>query len=337
MIIVKEIQNQKTWNDFYNKYGQETFLQSWEWGFLQESIGNLPLRLGIYENNSLKAIMQVLKVRAQRGNFLFVPHGPLTSTKSIYLKQILKYLVPIAKNEGYLHLRIAPILENIGQNKAIFGKAGFRKAATHMHAENVWILELSKSEEELLQAMRKTTRYLIKKAIKEEVVIDKITDISALNKFWKVYEKTVERENFTPFSKEFIKKEFEAFNSTGNAVFLLGREKNSQKILAAALIIFNEKTGFYHQGASLHSKVPVAYLLQWEAILEAKKRGCLYYNFWGIAPDESAKHPWHGLTLFKKGFNGFQKDYLSTQDFVFSRLYYATYVYEKIVKWRRSL
>ena len=206
-----------------------------------------------------------------------------------------------------------------------------------MHAENVWILEISKSEEELLQSMRKTTRYLIRKAIKEEVVIEKIEDISALNKFWKVYEKTVERENFTPFSKEFIKKEFEAFNKTKNAVFLLGREKNSQKILAAALVLFNEKTGFYHQGASLHSKVPVAYLLQWEAILEAKRRGCRYYNFWGIAPEENPKHPWHGLTLFKKGFNGFQKDYLATQDFVFSPLYYATYIYERVVKWKRSL
>ncbi len=337
MITVKEIQNQKTWDNFYNQYGEETFLQSWEWGFLQESIGNIPLRLGVYDDKSLKAIVQVLKVKAQRGNFLFVPHGPLTKTSSIYLKQILKYLHLIAKKEGYLHLRVAPILEKTSQNKSIFSKAGFKKAATHMHAENVWILDLAKSEEELLQSMRKTTRYLIRKAIKEEVVIEKISDISALNKFWKVYEKTVERENFTPFSKEFIKKEFEAFNSTGNAIFLLGREKDSNKILAAALIIFNKKTGFYHQGASLHSKVPVAYLLQWEAILEAKKRGCLYYNFWGIAPDENPKHPWYGLTLFKKGFNGFQKDYLDTQDYIFSPLYYATYIYERLVKWKRNL
>lgn len=334
---ISEIKNKKTWNSFYNTYGEQTFLQSWEWGILQENLGHDVLRLGIYSNKKLKAIALVLKVKAARGNFLFVPHGPLSSTSSIYLKEILKYLLKTAKEGNFRHLRVAPILVDNPKDKTIFAKAGFRKSPTHMHAENVWVLDISKPEEQLLADMRKTTRYLIRKAIKDEIVIERVTDLSALDKFWKVYQKTVERENFTPFSKDFIKKEFEAFNSDSNAIFLLGREKNSKQILAAALVIFNKQTGFYHQGASLHSKVPVAYLMQWEAILEAKKRGCKYYNFWGIAPNESEKHPWHGLSLFKKGFNGFQIDYLPTQDYVFSPVYYLTFAYERIVKWKRNL
>jgi lipid II:glycine glycyltransferase (peptidoglycan interpeptide bridge formation enzyme) len=206
-----------------------------------------------------------------------------------------------------------------------------------MHAENIWALDISKDEEVLLSEMRKTTRYLIKKAIKEEVLIERVADLSALNKFWKVYDKTVQRENFTPFSKDFIKKEFESFNESSNAMFFLGHLKNSKQILAASLVLFNKNRAFYHQGASLHSRVPVAYLMQWEAILEAKKRGCRTYDFWGIAPTEDEKHPWHGLTLFKKGFNGFGVDYLPTQDFIFSKRYYATNLYEKVIKWKRAL
>lgn len=336
-MIIEEIVDKKIWDDFFNKYGSQTFLQSWDWGSLQQNLGHEILRLGVYEKKNLKAISLVLKVKAQRGNFIFIPHGPISSSKSIYLKQLLSYLSDIAKKESYMHIRVAPILEDNFQNLDIFIKSGFRKASTHMHAENVWVLDISKSEDELLANMRKTTRYLIKKAQKEGVEIEKSTDIAAVNKFWKVYQKTVERENFSPFSKEFIKQEFESFNKNGNAIFLLGRAKGSSEVLAAALILFNKNEAFYHQGASLHSKIPVAYLLHFEAIKEAKNRGCKVYNFWGIAPIEDPKHPWYGLSLFKKGFNGFQIDYLPTQDFVISKLYYLTFIYEKIIKWKRSL
>src|SRR5689334_2817213 len=100
---IKEIQNKKIWDDFYNKYSDQTFLQSWEWGELQSSLGNIALRLGIYKDSKLAAIVQVLKVKAARGNFLFIPHGPISSTDKIYLPQILKYLSRIAKGD-FRHL-----------------------------------------------------------------------------------------------------------------------------------------------------------------------------------------------------------------------------------------
>ena len=105
------------------------------------------------------------------------------------------------------------------------------------------------------------------------------------------------------------------------------------------MIIFHSKRGFYHQGASLPSKAPVSYLLQWEAIKEAKRRGCERYNFWGIVPDtkENANHPWKGLSLFKKGFGGYEKDYLKTKDYPLSFRYWLVYVFEKIRKRKRHL
>jgi lipid II:glycine glycyltransferase (peptidoglycan interpeptide bridge formation enzyme) len=37
----------------------------------------------------------------------------------------------------------------------------------------------------------------------------------------------------------------------------------------------------------------------------------------GNRPDteENANHPWKGLSLFKKGFGGHEKDYLRTKDY----------------------
>jgi lipid II:glycine glycyltransferase (peptidoglycan interpeptide bridge formation enzyme) len=235
-----------------------------------------------------------------------------------------------------------------------------------MHAENVWVLPLDKSENELLNQMRKTTRYLIRKASRDGVIIEKRTDKKAVDDFYKIYEETARREQFVPFSKDYIKNEFEVFNKTGNGLFLFGyladstgvevtglptarrnfraltggkprQASSSKKYLVSALILFTKSSAFYHQGASIHTKYPVPYLMQWEAIKESKKRGCQLYNFWGIAPNEDKNHPWSGLTMFKKGFGGSQTNYLPTHDLIISPKYYLTFCYEKLLRWKRRV
>ena len=48
--------------------------------------------------------------------------------------------------------------------------------------------------------------------------------------------------------------------------------------------------------------ISCSYLLQWEIIKDAKKRGCDTYNFWGISSPDNNLHPWYGTYLFKKKF-----------------------------------
>jgi len=198
--------------------------------------------------------------------------------------------------------------------------------------------------------------------------VEKRLDDQAVDDFYQIYEETARREKFVPFSKEYIKKEFAAFKKTGNALFLFTNiNKNSQcdthfeatwevrskaststgaekcgveKIpIASALIIFTKSTAFYHQGASIHTKVPASYLLQWEAIKEAKKRGCAYYNFWGIYDKENRRTPksWQGLTLFKTGFGGEKIAYLPTQDLIINPFsYLKSFLWEKYLFIKRN-
>lgn len=349
---ILEINNKSIWQKFFDENGSPSFLQSWEWGELQKKLGYEIIRMGIYNNDSLKAIAQIVKIKSKRGNFLFIPHGPIIKVKSpacrqarqkskvkTCLKYLQNYLTNTVKKENYSFIRIAPILEDTEQSQKIFQELGFRKSPIYMHAERVWVLDLNKPEEQLLIAMRKTTRYLIKKANHDGVVIEKRTDSKAVGDFYKIYVETAKRENFIPFSKKYIKEEFETFNKTGNALFLFGRISETGVDpfhLCSALVIFTKSTAFYHQGASIHTKIPVTYALQWEAIKEAKKRGCQFYNFWGVFQEGRTPKSWTGLTLFKQGFGGNQIDYLPTQDFIISPKYYLTFVYEKILKWRRG-
>jgi len=146
----------------------------------------------------------------------------------------------------------------------------------------------------------------------------------------------VKKHNFTPFSLTYIKNQVKIF-SQNNSVRVFTARHNGQP-LASSIIMFYGDSAFYHHGASIQSKIPAAYLLQWEAILEAKRRGHKFYNFWGIIKEDvSLSHPWQGITLFKKGFGGFQSDYLHAQDMPLSWKYWINWTIETIRKKVRHL
>lgn len=350
---VKEIKNKRIWEDFLEGVEEKTFLQSFNWGEFNEMMGDKIFRLGIYRGEELIATSLVIKVKAKRGVFLFVPHAPSIAsaeeggpiTKCNVLKSLLEELKKIAKEERAAFIRIAPLWEKNRENTEIFKGLGFKEAPIHIHPELTWELDLTMSEEEILKRMRKTTRYLIRKAQKEsDIKIIKSNNIEDIEKFNELYKATKERQHFTPFSLTYLRNEVLAFAKDEEISVFLGKYKD--EIVSSGVFIFWKGIGFYHHGASSlkHPKVPVSYRLLWEAIKTAKERGCQKFNFWGIAPISEGfkspsfkKHPWAGLTLFKMGFGGRSREYLKTQDFILSNKYWISYFIDKIRKIKRNL
>jgi len=344
---IKEINNKEVWEGFLLQCPEKTFLDSWNWGEFQKKMEEKIWRLGIYNDQELIGLALIIKIKAKRGTFIFAPHSPAVAPlsgaggpniKSKILEILINKLKEIAKQEKASFIRVAPIWEKSEENIRIFKKLGFREAPIHIHPELTWELDINFSEEELLAGMRKTTRYLIKQAEKNpEIEIIKSQNINDLEKFSQLLNKTAFRHHFTAFSLNYLKNQFSCFNPNNEMVIFLGKHKG--EIISSAIMIYWQKIGFYHHGASLsqNNKVPVSYLLQWEAIKEAKNRGCRKYNFWGIAPFPNRKHSWAGLTLFKMGFGGYKKEYLKTQDLPLNFSYYLTYFFERVRKIKRGL
>ncbi len=347
-MIVKEIHNKKEWENFWQSLDQKTFLQSWNWGEFQKQMKRKIWRLGLYEGTRLWGVCLVIKnpiftIRKYQKNFLFCPHGPaLTisdpSQRIAALRDLLAYLKKVAKAENVSFIRWAPFWPERETELRELPSLGFRKAPMFIHPELTWELDLRPSEENLLQAMRKTTRYLIKKGLKwpglevRQGISDEDLDI-----FWQLYQKTTTRHHFVPFSKDYLKKEIRSFEK--DKEILIFSALFNKKPLASAIIIFWQGIAFYHHGASDtgHSKIPAAYLLQWKIIQEAKKRRCRLYNFWGITPSTDKNHPWWGLTLFKKGFGGQSQSYLKTHDLVLSWTYWLNWGIETLRRNKRKL
>ncbi len=352
-MYILELNNKENWEDFLLRCDEKTFLDSWNWGEFQKREGQRIWRFGIYDNEKLISVALVIKVKARRGTFLFVPHGPniinpksqipnpkqISNLKSQILNTLLMKLKEIAKEEKAHFIRIASIWEKSKQNSDFFERLGFIPAPIHIHPEVTWELDIKRSEQELLMNMRKTTRYLIRQAQKNtDIEIIKSNNIDDLERFGDLLNKTADRHHFVPFSLNYLKNQFSCFALDNQIVIYLGRYK--EEIISGAVMIFWQNIGFYHHGASLskYNKIPVSYLLQWEAIKEAKRQGCEKYNFWGIAPNDNKNHAWTGLSLFKRGFGGYRKDYVQTQDLSLSKMYYLiTRPFEKIRRIKRGL
>lgn len=337
-----EINNKKTWEDFLLGCKEKSFVQSWNWGEFQKMLKNKIWRWGIFENDDeLVGVALVTKIMAKRGTFLGLAHGPLLKPSSNKLKiwqALLDKLKKTAKEEKASFLRVSTLWERNEENRRIFEALRFKTAPSLFQPDLTWVLDIQPTEEELLRGMRKTTRYLIKQGQENsDIEIFFSQKLEDLEIFYKLYQDTINRHNFVPYSLDYLKKEFLAFQPDNQILMFFGKYRG--EILYSSLIIFWQNIAVYHQAATLlkYPKIPVSYLCQWEIIKEAKRRGCRFYDFWGIAPEDNPSHPWTSLSLFKKGFGGYKKEYVKTQDLPLSWKYWLTFLIEKARKIKRGL
>ncbi len=300
------------WEGFVITHAPQSLFQSWLWGEVQRKLGLEVGRFGLYDGDMLRGIAQTVRVSARRGSFLHVRHGPiLDSLDPALWKFAVDRLCEQAKRQNCLFVRISPLLTNVLPLRTI------PSAIHRMDGEYCWVLDLEPSEDALFAAMRKSTRYDIRKAQKEGGSVISTRDPRLVSEFFDLYKATSTRHGFVPHSG--IGEEFEVFVRAKQATLYLGKYQG--KTVAAVIILYYGNQAIYHHGASIHSEIPVSALVQWQAITDAKKRGMNVYNFWGIAPDDSLKHPWRGITLFKKGFGGREVKYLHAQDIPVSPWY----------------
>lgn len=338
-INIKTIESAEQWANAENQLAPRTFLQSWQWSQSQAALGQKIFRLGIFDDNRLIGLAFNYLIKARRGAFIFCPHGPVIDWAEAgeILPILLKYLIELGKNERADFIRLSPLAQNSQTNNKLFKTLRFRPAPIHMmHPEMAWLLDLSPPEEKLLAGMEKRTRYSIRKAQKDQVRITESASREDLNKFYPLYRQTAERQGFVPFSEKYLTKELQSFLQNNKIKIYLAHYHNEP--IAAAMIVYSNNSAFYHHGASnkKYPHITAAEFLQWTAILNAKRQGLKYYNFWGIAPAAESNHPWAGLTKFKKGFGGFSQEYLHTQDYILNGKYWLNYIIEKLRKIKRN-
>ncbi len=299
------------------------FLQSWEWGNFQESLGCKIWRVGLKEGDKiLAAATFIKKPLIKHLAYFYCPRGPVGQINSHkILKTLLGYINKIAKEESAIFFRFEPLYLT---QRDLFIKT------FDVQPSKTIILNLDKSEEELLAQMHPKTRYNIRLSSRRGIKV-KEGDKNDFDVFWQLISETSKRDKFRLHARDYYQKLFNFFtnNSTSylDIKFLFASFK--EEVLAAGIFAFFGNSAVYVHGASsnkLRNFMPT-YAMQWEAIKLAKKQEKKYYDFFGI--DETK---WPGVTRFKKGFGGQIVQYPGTFDYVFNKVYYKIYLLARKIR-----
>lgn len=201
-----------------------------------------------------------------------------------------------------------------------------KKAVQDVQPPDTVILSLEGSEEELLGRMHKKWRYNIRLAAKKgvEICSQKSGDLSA---WYSLYKTTSERDRIALHSQSYYQNLFNLAEGSSNPEIELLTAWHEGNMLAGIIVVYYRKQATYLYGASSNNKrnLMPSYLLQWEAMQRARKKGCLRYDLFGCPPSADPDHPMHGLFQIKTGFGGELLHRYGAWDYPYGKIFYLIY------------
>jgi len=370
-----EMNSKENWNKFILE-NQGSFLQSWEWGEFQKKLGRKIFRLGFggppspQFKGDFGVAMQIIEMNLPLGKkYWYCPVGPIAETRNskLEIRNITEEIKMAAKENGAIFLRIEPFWEENEEIKNLLKKEGFKKLDRDINPAQTLILDISKTEDEILNQMHGKWRYNIHLAEKKNVAVKMIKSGDAdfekyFEDFYSLMAKMSARQGIKSHAKEYYYAELQTLcrptemrtnndkticitppnpllsKRGSNPEFVLFAAEYEGKTIAANIVVFfgNQAT-YLHGAADLEFKSLMApHLLQWEQIKEAKKQGMAKYDFWGITnentTDKKRRVSWEGFTRFKKGFGGEEKNFMGAWDLAIRKGWYGIYKLAQRIK-----
>jgi len=314
MINIEKITDEIVWNKQALEHGA-SFLQSWQWGEILQSEGKKIERLFLKENGIVVVLLQLVFVKTLFGwKYAFCPKGPTGEDLSKFFIAVKEYLA----KQDVIFLRLEPT--KIDSAKLL--------KTIDVNPSATLILDLQKSEDDLLSHMHEKTRYNIRLSQRKGLKVEKNKNLKI---FLDLMKKTGSRDNFRLHETEHYEAILKSKFSHQLIVY-----SGAVPIATSVFVGFGE-TFTYLFGASDHDyrQLMAPYILQWQGIKLAKDQGCKMYDFFGVAPKKNdsqeyefdEQHQYAGVSRFKDGFGGSYQEMPGTFDLVVDKFKYRLYYF----------
>ena len=336
----EDAKDRTEWDNFIKSHPESNFLQSWDFYEFHALRGKKIVRR-IYrdKDGQIKAAYGGVIETAKRGKYLAIAGGPILNWLN---KKIVQEVFKDIKHEGKRNsvdfIRVRPQLEESAESMQLMRELGLKKAPMFLSVEYAGILDLRKSEAEILENASQGFRRKLRKAEKAEITVETTDDPAIVKTFYELEVSHARRQQFVAFSEDFLTKQFEAFSRNHEVLMYTARKDG--EILAQNFIIFYGPEASYHYGVSsvLGTKYSAAPLLHLKAMEEARRRGCIRYNLWGIVGTNEKNHRFYGVSEFKRSFGVTELKYTPAHDLVLNPFkYLITWLVETVRRKKRHL
>lgn len=302
-----------------------SFLQSSAWQAFQEALGRTT-----YTDSGKNWQYLAVKESGTLNTRIYSPYGPVCAD-AVSFDSAVTSLKSIAKSEGVTFIRVEP-QRNITAKQ--LRDRGFRPVTyQQLQPAHTQIIDLGKSNDELLAAMSQNTRNITRNYGNKGVTIRASYDPAEISILTSLLAKVAARNHITPHSDDYFRAQAETLMPLKAAVLYVAEFEGAP--IAATLVYDSEDTRTYAHAAASdeHRKLNAGTALVGQMILDAKEAGLKYFDLYGIADSDDPRHPWAGFTKFKKSFGGEPVTYPGAWDFPIHKWKYRLYrMYQKVRK-----
>lgn len=325
----------------FNKYVSHP-LQAFEWGDFRTKTGVKVIRRFVEDpKNPLAFQLTIHKIPKTPWSVGYLPKG------SPPTQELLNELKEIGKQEQCIFIQLEPNVQKDLRLK--IEDLGLKPAARPLFTKYTFVLDLTKSEEELQKNFHSKTRYNIRVSQKKGVEVIEDNSDKAFKEYLRLTEETTNRQKFYAHGTEYHKKMWETLRfaqgkpsasenklSENQLSAHLLTAKYQKKTLVAWIVFIFKDTLYYPYGASSseNREVMASNLMMFEAIKFGKKMGLSKFDMWGaLSENPDQKDPWYGFHRFKQGYGPELVEFVGSYDLVINPFLYQLFTVANSLRW----
>ena len=303
------------YNEFVAQAVHGHFMQTTHWRDIKCAFGWQDGGQYILEKDGKIAAVFSMLLRSKFGvKILYVPRGPLWDiTDEVVTSEVFAFLKESAKKNKAFFIRVSPSYMNNEENvKQIFNKQGFFLSKKQLQTKATMLVDLQRSEDELLASFHEKTRYNIRLAARKGVTVSELKDETELKDFYQIMIKMAARQEYDLQSYDYYKYIWQ--NLPIAKIYLA---KHDGKVIGGVVAFSFRDTAYYMYGGfdSDYRNLMGNYLVHWEIMRQSKIAGLKYYDLQGVPLIKDENHPMYGFYRFKKGFNGQEVEFIGEYDY----------------------
>ncbi|HZK05668.1 MAG TPA: peptidoglycan bridge formation glycyltransferase FemA/FemB family protein [Actinomycetaceae bacterium] len=298
------------------------FLQSPAWARFQKALGR---EVVVRDGDGWHYLAVVEK--GTLNSRLYCPYGPVI-TRPDALQSALDSLLAEAKKRRVAFVRIEPTGEVTSEELELAGAIRVES----VQPDSTQRVKLDREWDEILKDFKATNRNLHRNYAKKGLSVRSTSNPADIEILLELLHGVAKHNQMNPQSDEYLRTQADSLIPQGDGMLYIADLEGEP--IAASMIYDDGEVRYYSHAAAdyEHRKLSAGTILVSQMMQDAAEAGRKEFDLYGVvSPDAPEDHPWRGFSEFKRGFGGYQHDYVGAWEIPVNKVVYRAYRFARSV------